>query len=202
MPSRERRLWRSRPQPYMRIMAFFSRSRREREEAERIYHAVVGAARHPAFYTIHGVPDTFVGRFEMLVLHLFPLVHRLTHGAGGDAGAARAVMESLVMDLDGSMRELGVGDLSVGKRVKALFGSYGGRLAAYAQAAGESEEALALAIRRNVFAEGGVAESAPALASWLRRTLENFERSEAASLKQGMLPYADPAGGAKEEVRA
>jgi cytochrome b pre-mRNA-processing protein 3 len=180
-------------------MAFFSADRRRvRDEAERLYHAVAAAARHPAFYTRHSVPDTFVGRFEVLVLHLFPVVRRLALGPRGDPDLAQRVTESFVADLDDAVREAGVGDLSVGKRVKALFSSYGGRLDAYTQAGRDGEAALAAAIARNVYAGAAPPGAAEALAGWLRTTLTNFDSVGTDSLRRGCLPFADPADGRGE----
>jgi cytochrome b pre-mRNA-processing protein 3 len=180
-------------------MAFFSADRRrERDEAERLYSAVAAAARHPAFYTRFRVPDTFAGRFEVLVLHLVPVVRRLALGRQGDPDLARRVTESFVTDLDDAVREAGVGDLSVGKRVKALFGSYGGRLATYTQAGRGGEAALADAIARNVYAGAAPPGAAPALAGWLKATLANFDTAGIDSLRQGRLPFADPADGRGE----
>src|SRR5829696_8812422 len=115
-----------------------SRERCAKREADAVYSAVAGAARHPAFFTRLGVPDTVEGRFEVLVLHLVPLIQRLSHGADIDTELARNVVESFVTELDHSLRDLGVGDMKIPKSVQALFNAYGGRLASYTLAAGES----------------------------------------------------------------
>lgn len=168
------------------------RERRARREADALYSAVARAARHPAFFTRLGVPDSVEGRFEVLVLHLVPLVRRLSHGADADAELARDVVESFVAELDHSLRDLGVGDMKVPKSVQGLFNAYGGRLASYTLAAGE-RDALAGAVARNVYGSDAPDEAARAIADWLAETSARFAGADLAILRQGLLPYADPA---------
>ncbi len=78
-----------------------------------------------------GAPDTIEGRFELLTLHVILLTERLT-GQGEAAETSRqAVFDIYVSDLDGALREMGVGDLVVGKRMKALGKAFYGRAAGY-----------------------------------------------------------------------
>lgn len=175
-----------------KAMIFFSRAKRdERQAAERLYWAALAAARRPAFYVRHGVPDTLQGRFEMVALNLFPVLHRLMHEPGDDPELARAVAESLVDDMDGALRDVGVGDTRVPKRMRALYQSFAGRVTAYSQALGEGDEALADAVARNVFPEGGDREHVAALASYVGEAVRAVRGVELASLRRGDVPYPD-----------
>ena len=92
--------------------------RGKRRTARDLYGRIVDQARDPEYYASFGVPDTLDGRFDMLVLHAFLVIRRLQRG--GDAGEALAqhLFDALIDDMDRSLREIGVGDLSVGKKVK------------------------------------------------------------------------------------
>jgi cytochrome b pre-mRNA-processing protein 3 len=170
-------------------MTFFFRRRSERLAAEELYAAVVAAARRPELYIDHGVADTPEGRFEMIALHLFALTHRLMHEPGGDPELARRVTESFVTDMDASLRELGVGDLSVPKRMKKLFASFAGRLTAYEKALAEGGDALAAAIARNVFPDGEVKGRALPLAKHLLATIQAMGQADLAELRLGKATF-------------
>ena len=178
------------------MIFFASKGRREREASERLYAACVGAARQPAFYRDLGVPDTFQGRFEMVTLHLFALFHRLMHDPGDDPKFAQLVSERFVGDMDGALRELGIGDLSVPKRMKALYASFAGRIAAYERALAESDRALAAAVARNVFSEATDGSGAVALATYLGKAVTAMRVVDLARLRAGEAPFPDVAPAA------
>ena len=171
------------------MFGLFSTYRARREAAGRIYAAVLAAARHPALYIGYGVPDTLQGRFEMVALHLFAVLHRLMHDPGDDPELARLVSESFVADMDGAFREMGVGDLSVPKRMRALYGSFAGRVSAYEHAIADEDGRLADAIARNVFPDAADKRHATALASYLGEAVEQFRCADAAALRLGELPF-------------
>ena len=100
------------------------------EEAKATYIALVKAARNPFFYTTLQVPDTLDGRFEVIVLHLFLLQHRLL-GDKANEPFAQFLSEAFFNDLDRSLRELGVADTGVSHRIKKMGKAYNGRLQAY-----------------------------------------------------------------------
>ena len=96
-----------------------------------LYDDAVQQARAPALYAVLGAPDTVEGRFELLTVHVILLTERLT-GQGGVAETSRqALFDIYVSNLDGALREMGVGDLVVGKRMKALGKAFYGRSAGY-----------------------------------------------------------------------
>lgn len=132
---------------------------RPRAALEPLYQAIVAAARDPAWYLDGGVPDTLDGRFDM-VAALTALVLVRFEGEG-EAGRSPGVLltEVFVDDMDGTMRQIGVGDYVVGKHVGRMVGALGGRLAAFrAAVAGEVE--LDTPVRRNIFHEAPPGEEA------------------------------------------
>ena len=172
-------------------MLFSRIARSEKEAAERIYFAALAAARQPYFYLRCGVPDTLQGRFEMVALNLFPVLHRLTQDPGDDPELARRVAESLVDDMDGALRDVGVSDTKVPKRMKTLYGSFAGRIAAYGQALAEGEEALAAAIARNVFPNGGEAAHVSALSRYVTAAVGEIRAADPVALRRGALPFPE-----------
>jgi cytochrome b pre-mRNA-processing protein 3 len=117
--------------------------------AAALYTAIIVQARQPAFYATGGLPDSIDGRFEMVVLHSYLVLRRL-RGAGEHADRlSQALVDALFADMDASLREMGAGDLGVGKRVKRMATAFYGRIAAYE--AGEKAGQPAEAFRRNLF---------------------------------------------------
>jgi len=114
-----------------------------------LYGATIAQARRPALYTAGGVPDSIDGRFEMIALHCYLVLRRL-RGAGEQAERlSQALVDALFADMDASLREMGAGDLGVGKRVRKMATAFYGRVAAYE--AGRNAGDLAEAFRRNLF---------------------------------------------------
>ncbi len=168
----------------------FSKKRRdERQAAARLYDTILEAARRPGLYLHHGVPDTLQGRFEMVTLHLFAVLHRLMHVPGDDAELARLVSERFVEDMDSTFREMGVGDLSVPKRMHKLYGSFAGRFDAYEAAITQDGDELAAAIARNVFPDAPEDAHAARLAAVLRETVSHIQATDLAALRRGELSF-------------
>ena len=120
----------------------------------RQYDLLTRAARNPVFFESMRVPDTVMGRFEMLSIVLI-LYFRRTATAGEPVKAiAQELVEAFFEDLDHSMRELGIGDTGVPKRMKKLAGMFYGRLDSYARALESNDiDALDAALRRNIHPE-------------------------------------------------
>jgi cytochrome b pre-mRNA-processing protein 3 len=117
-----------------------------------VYARIVDAARAPIFYREFGVADTIEGRYEMIVLHVVLLLRRLRDKNGADSKLAQAIVDFFASDLDRSMRELGVGDLGVGRFMKRLGEGLYGRAAAYDAALDNGDdEKLSEALLRNVY---------------------------------------------------
>jgi cytochrome b pre-mRNA-processing protein 3 len=128
------------------------RDRRDERVGFALYAAAVAAARDPFLYTTLGAPDTLDGRFDVLGLHAILLIRRLRAAPPPGPALAQAVFDAMFADMDLNLREMGVGDLSVGKRVKAMWEAFHGRARAYESALDENDDAaLAAAIARNVW---------------------------------------------------
>ena len=122
----------------------------------RLYRALCDQARREEFYRYAGVPDTVESRFEMVALHAFLVMHRLKQGGEGAKALGQRLFDVFFDDLDQTMREMGVGDLSVGKKVKKLASSFYGRISAYEAGLAEGASVMSEAIRRNIYAEAPV----------------------------------------------
>jgi cytochrome b pre-mRNA-processing protein 3 len=133
---------------------------------EAIYGMIVAQAREPAFYADLHVRDTVNGRFDMLLLHLWLVLRRLKSVAGGER-LSQGLFDHFCGDMDDNLREMGVGDLTVPKRMQAFGEAFYGRTAAYDLALEDGDEALAQALSRNVF-NGEFSESAGMLARYAR----------------------------------
>jgi cytochrome b pre-mRNA-processing protein 3 len=129
------------------------RENAEREQAARdLYAGVVTQARQSRFYAGHGVPDSLDGRFEMIALHAFLLLHRLKRDNPEAAPLSQAVYDVFFGDMDQCLREMGAGDLGVGRRVKRMAEGFAGRIAAYEEGMASADDGLlAEALRRNLF---------------------------------------------------
>ena len=187
------------------------------EAARDTYIALVAQARNPFFFTTLGVPDTLDGRFEMIVLHLFLLEHRLVaeqefSGRNSDfgeastavAGAARPptseslsnkqfaqfVSEVFFSDMDRSLREIGVSDTGVSHRIKKMGKAYHGRLQAYA-AGLQSREAMRGALARNLYGtvEQGDVALLDAMGDYITRMQQALTATDEATLLNGQFVW-------------
>jgi cytochrome b pre-mRNA-processing protein 3 len=140
-----------RKQPGMFSRLFGSNRRMNRTVTDRLYEEIVAAARQPLFYAAYNVPDTPLGRFEMLSLHLFLILHRLRAEEGPAKEVAQALTDEFFLDVDHSLRELGIGDHGIPRRVKKLGRMFYGRAVAYGQALDNGDRAgLAASLKRNI----------------------------------------------------
>jgi len=142
------------------ISRLFARSTDPRESLRPLWHRVVEIAREPGWYAKGGIADTVPGRFDAITLVVALVLLRMEREAGLTQ-ASVYLTELFVEDMDGQLRENGVGDVVVGKHVGRLMGALGGRIDALRTALAEPGDAeLAAAIERNVtFAEGGSPEA-------------------------------------------
>ncbi len=128
--------------------------RSSNESVYAVYGSAVAQAREPAFYLDVPVPDTVDGRFEMIILHVFLLIDRLRGQGDKAADLCQQLFDTLFDDMDRSLREMGVGDLSVGKKINTMAEAFYGRAGAYQDALDkEDREELIGALTRNIFPE-------------------------------------------------
>ncbi len=142
------------------------------------YVDIVTAARNPLLFKEFSIPDSLDGRFEAILLHCWLAMRRLKRIAAAKEISQR-IFDILFQDMDQNLREMGVSDIVVGDRVKAMAKAFYGRVAAYEAGLEEGEAAFAQALERNVFAAAPPSSDALAgLAAYLRRAdaaLQGFE---------------------------
>lgn len=173
---------------------FLSAKRRKHEETiDRLYGAIVAQARNPFFYGALGVPDTIEGRFDMLVLHVHLLFRRLAAEHELVRKVGQDVFDRFVGDMDASLREIGIGDLAVPKRMRAMGEAFYGRAAVYDEALVQvGDEQLAAALQRNVYA-GGTAAGASRLAHYVRTAVSALAEQSAGAIADGVIEFPNPA---------
>jgi cytochrome b pre-mRNA-processing protein 3 len=165
------------------------KGRHERTGFE-LYGAAVAAGRDPVLYEQIGVPDTLDGRFDAISLHVFLLIRRLNQEPEPGPTLAQAVFDAMFSDMDVNLREMGVGDMGVGRRNRAMWEALHGRAAAYT-AAWDNDEALEAALARNIW-RGGLSPGPGATAA-LRRLARIQEATLAtqdlATFRTGVVRY-------------
>jgi cytochrome b pre-mRNA-processing protein 3 len=150
---------------------------------EAIYGMIVTQAREPLFYRDLAVPDTVNGRFDLLVLHLWMVLRRF-RSIPSAATVSQALFDRFCDDMDANLREMGVGDLTVPKRMQAFGEAFYGRAAAYDTALASGEEALAQAVCKNVL-NGKTLEHARRLAIYARAVLADLDGFDDAVMLTG-----------------
>lgn len=159
------------------------RKRKEyRLKAAKLYAAVVARAREPDFFAIFGVKDTLDGRFDLIVLHAWLVLDRLKGGP-----LSQAFVDRVFIGFDEALRELGAGDIGMGKRVKKLADAFYGRMQAYGEAT--EEASMEAALVRNLY-RGEPHIAANALARYALRARNRLAAcdGEAGQLDFGPLP--------------
>lgn len=178
--------------------------RRLRDRARALFAAIVQAGRMPDFYQILGVSDTLDGRFDLIVLHAHLVLRRLK-GAGEQGRAlGQALFDTMFGQMDEVLREIGVGDLSVGRKIREMTSAFYGRALAYEEALQSSDDntLLEAALARNVYrGEMPSAARLSALASYVRALDNVLSRSSddtvmAAAIAWPAIPSAVAVPGA------
>lgn len=151
------------------VFGLFKKKNNNRVIVDRQYATLTTAARQPGFYLYLNVPDTVMGRFELLSIAMILYFRRTKKSQTSGQEIAQEIVDAFFQDLDHSMRELGIGDQGVPKRMKKFAGMFYGRLESYAGALdGEDVDALAAALARNIYPQS---EATPAdmrgLANWM-----------------------------------
>jgi len=171
---------------------FLRRDRQRGRIASVLYGAIVAQARAPVFYARFGVPDSVEGRFELLVVHLALVLRRLRDADEAAKDLGQEAFDLFCADMDRSLREMGVGDLSVPKRMKGLAEAYYGRAAAYG-AALDAGDGMALAgvVQRDLLGggDGAVAE----IVAYLGETAAVLRSTPLAAFAAGRVAWPDAA---------
>ena len=162
--------------------------------AHALYGVVVARARDPQFYVNYRVPDTFDGRFEMLVMHLFLLHNRLKDEDQKSRQISQLVFDAFIDDMDAALREAGVGDQSVPKRISKMTKVFYGRTGAYESALMEEDVAGALSqvIGRNLFPESNAPDEMSHLGAYMAWQARDLERKSADDITQKAAAFEGP----------
>lgn len=158
-----------------------------------LYGVIVAQARLPDFYLGYEVPDTVEGRFEMMALHLWLLSQRIAREPGDNRPLGKGLFDRFCVDLDHNLREMGVGDLTVPRRMKTYAEAYLGRSEAY-RVALQSDDAAMLpaALARNVLGQAETSEHAELLAAYVRACVAALDTASIAAIYAGEARFALP----------
>jgi cytochrome b pre-mRNA-processing protein 3 len=169
----------------------FGRERQaNRAITEALYGEIVAAARQSPFYSDWGVPDTPLGRFEMLSLHMFLFQHRMQGEAGTPQALAQVLIDEFFLDIDHSLRELGISDVGVPKRMKRLAKMFYGRTAAYADSLARDDTAsLTAALARNVRPDAKDWQEAEHLTRYVLQVEKELARQPSEAICAGKLSF-------------
>jgi cytochrome b pre-mRNA-processing protein 3 len=175
------------------IFKFFRRNSPETSIA-RLYGTIVAQARAASFYRIHGVPDTVNGRFEMVVLHLVLVLRRLEAEPPLGRELGQSLFDWFCSDMDGNLREMGVGDLAVPRRMRKIGEAFFDRQAAYTAALSACDaQSLAAALARNVFdAPEEAALGALRLAAYMQLAAVGLAQQGARAIGRAEITFPDP----------
>ena len=178
------------------ILATWRARRANRALIDQLHGEIVAAARQPALYRDFKAPDTVDGRFEMVALHAGLAMRRLSAISGIGAEIAQELADSVFRHLDDALRELGVGDTAVPKRIKKMAEAFYGRNKAYGEGLDEpSTDRLERALARNVYGSEDLAGApmAPALARFVREAATALDAAPLEKFMAGRVDFPAPA---------
>ena len=168
----------------------FTTRRRSRSDAAKLYGAIVAQARLPLFYQGLGVPDTLEGRFLVLSLHLFAVLRRLKAEGQSAQGLAQALTDRFSADMETVLRELGVGDLSIPKKMRKLAAVSASLSEALEGASATGERAVAEILAGALPPLSGAASRA--LAHYLKEAMRALDAQSVTSLGAGEAGFPAP----------
>ncbi len=161
-----------------------------RTAALSLYEQIVAAARQPAFYAQWNVPDTPLGRFEMVSMHMVLFLRRIRGEAGDLSRIGQILTDEFFLDVDHSLRELGISDVGVPKRMKKLARMFYGRAQSYSDALDSRDHAaLGLAIGRNIRPDELHWADTGNLASYMERASAFLAEQSLTSFAEGRLEF-------------
>ncbi len=163
-------------------------------QALALYRSIVAQARLPAFYENAGVADTPDGRFDLVVLHAWLVMRRLRIDSGEARTLSQALFDLMFADIDQNMRELGVGDHGMPKRMNKLAEGFYGRVAAYDEGLEAPEDgALTAALKRNLYRKTAPPDDRVAMvARYVRSAATALETQPDDELLSGSVSFVTP----------
>ena len=149
----------------------FFKNRRDNIEVKIFYDNVVSLARNKDLYIEGGVPDTIDGRFELIILHCHLFIKRLISSGNEEIFFSQTLINYMITDFDRSLREIGVGDLSVGKKIKFMVSAYYGRANAYDRAIKNNNKTLDAVLKKNLY---GTINPKTDEITYIKKYIKNF----------------------------
>ena len=168
----------------------------EKKSAHRLYIILVEQARQSTFYETCGVADTVAGRFDMVALHAILLLRRLQREGEATKELSQALFDYMFDDFDLNLREIGIGDTGIGKRIKKMGTGFYGRMAVYNEGLdGADDQALAGALTRNLYRDTEpTAENLAQMTAYMRREAAALEKMDIDTVVTGGFEFGPPPG--------
>ena len=167
--------------------------------ANKLYFAAVRQARQPFFYLEFGVPDTVDGRFDLIILHVYLFLRPINTLAQNDFNSAesaqarksaQSLFDTMFADMDRSLREMGVSDIAIGKRVKQMVKAFYGRAVAYDEGLAGSNSALQSALERNLYGTAKPSQNkVVVMADYLRYQADHLATARDREIIEGNLQF-------------
>jgi len=186
------------------MFTFFKKRAQRRQLANKLYTSLVQQARLPYFYTQKGVPDSFNGRFEMVLLHSYLVWARLLKEGQQGEILSQSLFDVMFTEMNQAVRNIGVGDLGVPHHIKRMMKAYKGRSLAYLKAImAQDDAALADSLRRNLY--GTVTDVSAAqiefFAAYIKQAHIVLEAQPSDAIMAGVIDFSGlniPEGGTHE----
>jgi cytochrome b pre-mRNA-processing protein 3 len=187
--------------PQTDMLNWIRERKHRREHAAKLLDVIIAQARQPVFYAEYGVPDTMLGRYEMVCLHAYLVLHRLKRLGGQGPWIAQTLHDQIFDNFEIALREVGVGDMGIGKRIKKLARNLHGRISAYERALASGDADMAAALRRNLYASAEPTEpEVTAMIAYIRSARAAVEACASEDFWNGrpLFPAPVDAGRARE----
>ncbi|MEP3280023.1 MAG: ubiquinol-cytochrome C chaperone family protein [Stappiaceae bacterium] len=169
-------------------------NRRDDQSVFRIYSQIVAQSRQPYFYKTLSVPDTVDGRYDMIVLHLILLFHRFQSEDKQVKDFGQQIFDLFFKDMDRNLREMGVSDTSVPKKVKKMIEAFYGRASVYRPSIEQRDsQMLAAALVRNIYPETDKDLNGQALADYAFSCVDVLEGQAAQHIVNGDISWPETA---------
>ena len=173
------------------MLNLFRRGKTDKAAADRLYVSAVTRAREPVFFVTFGVSDTLDGRFDLLTLHAWLVLARLNSDLA-QTGLAQAFVNRVFIGFDEALRELGAGDMGMGRRMKKLADAFYGRLTAYSEASASDDAPAAMtqALNRNLY-RGTPTPHTAQITEYVLTTNQHLALTPDGGVDFGVLPEKD-----------
>ena len=173
---------------------FFTKKPRIGDAHYALYAAIVAQSRQPVLYADWGVPDTLTGRFDMVSLHMALVLRRLQAEGSACRDFSQSLFDLFFKDMDRSLREMGVGDVSIPKRIEKMGNLFYGLVEGLGRALEDTgnEKALEEFVLRDVLSDDAAAH-APDLAAYVRRMSDRLANNSTAELMKGDIAWSEAA---------